>query len=72
MFETVVGFLFLVVGIAFIVVCLMVCLFACLLALTVPHYVVHGDFELKRTLLFLHPVCEVSVIGTSQNLIPDW
>jgi hypothetical protein len=48
------------------------CLFACLLALTVPHYVVHGDFELKRTLLFLHPVCEVSVIGTSQNLIPDW
>jgi hypothetical protein len=32
MFETVVGFLFLVVGIAFIVVCLMVCfLFACLL-----------------------------------------
>ena len=47
-------------------------LFACLLALTVPHYVVHGDFELKRTLLFLHPVCEVSVIGTSQNLIPDW
>ena len=48
------------------------CLFACLLALTVPHYVAHGDFELKRTLLFLHPVCEVSVIGTSQNLIPDW